>query len=79
MKGGAECRVCCDKDEERFRILDEAHRVRAFQLVLCVEVPGSMVECTMGILKRRVDAHKSNGEFGSLLSGLSIIYGRPPI
>lgn len=62
-----ECVVCAVGHRIRFERLCEAYKVRKFQPVFCLEVPGPMVELTMRILEWNVDAHK-DGELSYLMS-----------
>ena len=78
LKNGDECAKCSENYLEQFRALGEVHKERNFRLVLCAEVPGSMVEGATRVLQRNLDAHK-DGELGYLLSGSSVIATVPRI
>lgn len=78
FKGDRRCGECDEKHLERFKVLGKIHKERNFRLVLCAEVPGSMVEGATRILQRDVDAHR-DGELGHLLSESSVISTIPPI
>lgn len=67
QKGHIKCKFV-ERSLEQFRELFAWD----FQLVLCAEVPGSMVDCALNALKDFVEVHK-DGEFGYLLSQSSII------
>ena len=57
---------------EQFKAICTARQTRDFELVLCLEVSGSMVEHAMMALKDDLDAHKDE-EVCRLLSGTPII------
>lgn len=77
IKIGDECTECTKQQLERFEALGEVYKVQKFRLVLCAEVPGSMVEQAMRILECNVNAHKG-GDLGCLFSGSSVISAIPP-
>jgi hypothetical protein len=74
-KSGCDCYQCI-RNLDRLKMLGEAHRIRNFRLVLCVEAPGKAKEYIMRALELQVGALQ-DGELGSLLSGSSIISAVP--